>query len=241
MATLYHWDLPQALEDRGGWTNRDTAYSFAELAAATVARLGDRVPTWTTLNEPWCSAFLGYASGAHAPGRQDPRAAFEAAHHLLLAHGLGASALRAGGAREVSLTLNLTRVTPRDPADPHDRAAATLVDGLQNRIFLDPVLKGGYPADMRELFDRFGAGGRDPRRRPGGHRGADRPARRQLLPAGPGRGAGRRTGRTRATRAARASSTRHRARRSRRWTGRSTRPGWATCWSGSRSTTRARR
>jgi len=159
MATLYHWDLPQALEDRGGWTNRDTAYSFAELAAATVARLGDRVPTWTTLNEPWCSAFLGYASGAHAPGRQEPRAAFEAAHHLLLAHGLGASALRAGGAREVSFTLNLTRVTPRDPADPHDRAAATLVDGLQNRIFLDPVLKGGYPADMRELFDRFGAAG----------------------------------------------------------------------------------
>ncbi|GIF52397.1 beta-glucosidase [Asanoa ferruginea] len=159
MATLYHWDLPQVLEDRGGWTNRDTAYAFAELAAATVARLGDRVPTWGTLNEPWCSAFLGYASGAHAPGRRDPRAAFEAAHHLLLAHGAGVAALRAGGAREVSLTLNLTRVTPQDPADPHDVAAATLIDGLQNRIFLDPVFKGGYPDDMRALFDRFGASG----------------------------------------------------------------------------------
>ncbi|GIF77708.1 GH1 family beta-glucosidase [Asanoa siamensis] len=159
MVTLYHWDLPQVLEDRGGWTNRDTAHSFAELAAATVARLGDRVSAWTTLNEPWCSAFLGYASGAHAPGRRDPRAAFEAVHHLLLAHGEGVSALRAGGAREVSLTLNLTRVAPHDPTDPHDQAAALLIDGLQNRIFLDPVLKGGYPADMRELFERFGAAG----------------------------------------------------------------------------------
>jgi len=159
MVTLYHWDLPQVLEDRGGWTSRETALAFAGLAEAVVARLGDRVRTWTTLNEPWCSAFLGYASGAHAPGRQDPTAAFQAVHHLMLAHGLGVSALRAGGAREVSLTLNLTRVTPRNPADPHDLAAATLIDGLQNRIFLDPALRGSYPDDMRELFARFGADG----------------------------------------------------------------------------------
>ncbi|GHJ49243.1 beta-glucosidase [Catellatospora sp. TT07R-123] len=157
MATLYHWDLPQVLEDRGGWTNRDTAYYLADLAAAAVARLGDRVATWTTLNEPWCSAFLGYAAGVHAPGREDPKAAFEAVHHLLLGHGLSVRALRAGGAREVSLTLNLARVRPDDPADPHDLAAVHLIEGLHNRLWLDPVLRGAYPDDMLALFRRFGA------------------------------------------------------------------------------------
>src|SRR5690606_36013120 len=98
MATLYHWDLPQALEDRGGWTNRETAYHFASYAAILYERLGDRVRTWTTLNEPWCSAFLGYASGEHAPGRTDPTAAFTAVHHLLLAHGLAVAELRSAGA-----------------------------------------------------------------------------------------------------------------------------------------------
>ncbi|MEU8007991.1 GH1 family beta-glucosidase [Catellatospora sp. NPDC049111] len=159
MVTLYHWDLPQVLEDRGGWTNRDTAHYLADLATATIARLGDRVRTWTTLNEPWCSAFLGYGSGVHAPGRQDPRATFEAVHHLMLGHGLAARALRAGGAREVSLTLNLTDVRPLTPADPHDQAAARLIDGLQNRLFLDPALRGRYPQDMLALFERFGAAG----------------------------------------------------------------------------------
>jgi beta-glucosidase len=157
MATLYHWDLPQSLEDRGGWTNRETAYRLADLATVATARLGDRVDCWTTLNEPWCSAFLGYASGLHAPGRQEPEAAFRAAHHLLLAHGMATGALRAAGVREISLTLNLTRVSPGDPADPHDRAAAHLIDGLQNRLFTEPVLRGAYPADMLSLFDRFGA------------------------------------------------------------------------------------
>jgi beta-glucosidase len=157
MITLYHWDLPQTLEDHGGWTHRDTATYFADLATATINRLGDRVTTWTTLNEPWCSAFLGYGSGAHAPGRTEPKAAFQAVHNLLLAHGLGVQALRAGGAREVSLTLNLTRVLPGDAASGADQAAADLIDGLQNRIWLDPVLRGQYPADMLALFDRFGA------------------------------------------------------------------------------------
>ena len=155
MATLYHWDLPQCLEDRGGWTARDTASHFADYAAAVHARLGDRVGTWTTLNEPWCSAFLGYASGDHAPGRTDPGAAFRAVHHLLLAHGLGVRALRAGGAAEVSITLNLSPVVADDPSDPHGRAAATLLDGLHNRLFLDPLLRGGYPADMLAIAERF--------------------------------------------------------------------------------------
>ncbi|MBB5869634.1 beta-glucosidase [Allocatelliglobosispora scoriae] len=157
MITLYHWDLPQTLEDAGGWTNRDTAYHLADYASAAIGRLGDRVATWTTLNEPWCSAFLGYASGDHAPGRQEPTSAYLAAHHLMLGHGLATQALRAGGAREVSYTVNLSRVSPLDPADHHDVAAATLIDGLQNRLFLDPLLKGSYPADMLRLFDRFGA------------------------------------------------------------------------------------
>jgi beta-glucosidase len=155
MATLYHWDLPQGLEDRGGWTVRETAEHFADYALAAYARLGDRVHIWTTLNEPWCSAFLGYASGDHAPGRTDAAAAFRAAHHLLLGHGLAARALRDAGARELSITLNLSPVTPRDAADQHDNVASRIVDGLHNRLFLDPVLRGAYPADMRALMDRF--------------------------------------------------------------------------------------
>ncbi|MBB5872557.1 beta-glucosidase [Allocatelliglobosispora scoriae] len=155
MVTLYHWDLPQVLEDRGGWTNRETAYHFADYAAAVHARLGDRVRTWTTLNEPWCSAFLGYSSGDHAPGRTETPASFRAAHHLLLGHGLAVQALRAGGAREVSITVNLTHATPLDPSSSHDVDAATIVDGLHNRIFLDPLLRGRYPTDMLALTARF--------------------------------------------------------------------------------------
>jgi beta-glucosidase len=148
IVTLYHWDLPQVLEDRGGWTARDTAAHFADYATAVYGRLGDRVASWTTLNEPWCSAFLGYASGVHAPGRTDPAAAFTAAHHLLLAHGLGNRALRAAGAENVALTLNMAPVIGPDPQ-------ATLIDGLLNRIFLDPVLRGRYPADIVEHGRRF--------------------------------------------------------------------------------------
>ncbi len=159
MVTLYHWDLPQTLQDAGGWASRDTAYRFADYAGVVAARLGDRVHTWTTLNEPWCSAFLGYASGDHAPGRQDPAAALLAAHHLLLGHGLALQRLRSAGARETSLTINPTRVRARDPQDRADVAAATLIDGLQNRLWLDPVLRGHYPHDLLRLFDRFGAGG----------------------------------------------------------------------------------
>ncbi len=153
--TLYHWDLPQDLEDRGGWASRETAEHFAAYASAVHARLGDRVDLWTTLNEPWCSAFLGYASGVHAPGRRDPAAAFAAAHHLLLGHGLATQALRAAGARTISLTLNPDPVFAADPGSPADVAAARVVDGLKNRIFFDPVLRGKYPEDVRERMLRF--------------------------------------------------------------------------------------
>jgi beta-glucosidase len=147
--TLYHWDLPQELEDAGGWTNRATAERFAEYAAAVARALGDRVDLWTTLNEPWCSAFLGYGSGVHAPGRTDPEAALRAAHHLLLAHGLAARALRSElpeGAG-LSITLNLAAVRPAGPS-PEDLEAVRMIDGLANRLFLEPLLLGHYPADV---------------------------------------------------------------------------------------------
>jgi beta-glucosidase len=155
VVTLYHWDLPQTLEDLGGWASRDTAEAFADYALAVYARLGDRVRTWTTLNEPWCSAYLGYAGGIHAPGRRDPAAAFAAVHHLLLAHGLGTRALRAAGAQTLGITLNPTAVAPVDPADPADQEAYRIVDGLHNRVFLDPILRGRYPADVLEHMSRF--------------------------------------------------------------------------------------
>jgi beta-glucosidase len=156
VVTLYHWDLPQALEDRGGWTARETAFRFADYAALVHARLGDRVGTWTTLNEPWCSAFLGYAEGGHAPGRTEPAAAFAAVHHLLLGHGEAVRVLRAGGAPQVSLGVNPAAVRPANPDDPADVAAARLVDGLRDRIFLDPVFGRGYPADVLAVARRFG-------------------------------------------------------------------------------------
>jgi beta-glucosidase len=143
--TLYHWDLPQELEDRGGWTERDTAHRFAEYAALVGDRLADRVALWSTLNEPWCSAFLGYGSGVHAPGRTDPAAAIRAAHHLLLGHGLAAQVLP----RPVSLVLNLGAVRAVSGTEA-DAAAARKIDGLINRIFLDPVFRGRYPADVVE-------------------------------------------------------------------------------------------
>ncbi|GAA0559852.1 GH1 family beta-glucosidase [Actinomadura livida] len=145
VATLYHWDLPQALEDAGGWPERDTARRFADYAERIGRVLGDRVHTWTTLNEPWCTAFLGYASGVHAPGRTDPAAALAAAHHLNLAHGLAVRALRgvvSPSARH-SATLNIHHL--RGDAD-----AVRQVDAVSNRVFLDPMLGNGYPADLLE-------------------------------------------------------------------------------------------
>jgi beta-glucosidase len=146
--TLYHWDLPQELEDAGGWPARDTAARFADYAALVHDALGDRVHRWTTLNEPWCSAFLGYASGVHAPGRTEPAASVLAAHHLLLGHGLATQAIRANDPTvDIGITLNLYAVSPAaDTAADLD--GARRIDGLQNRFFLDPVLRGQYPADV---------------------------------------------------------------------------------------------
>jgi beta-glucosidase len=151
LATLYHWDLPQPLQDDGGWTNRVTAERFAEYAAVVGRALGDRVPTITTLNEPWCSAGMGYGSGVHAPGVRDDAAALSAIHHLNLAHGLGVSALRAvlPSSASVSLTLNLANVRPASDSAA-DREAARHVDGLVNRMFLEPVLRSQYPQDVLE-------------------------------------------------------------------------------------------
>ncbi|MEX0426839.1 glycoside hydrolase family 1 protein [Nocardioides sp. DS6] len=151
--TLYHWDLPQALEDQGGWTNRDTAYRFVDYATAMYDALGDRVATWTTLNEPWCSAFLGYTGGQHAPGRQEGVAGLVAAHHLLLAHGMATDELRRRGAtpeagKQVGITLNLTVADPFDPTEPADLDAARRLDGFFNRVFLEPLFRGRYAEDL---------------------------------------------------------------------------------------------
>ncbi|MGL5910495.1 MAG: GH1 family beta-glucosidase, partial [Phycicoccus sp.] len=149
--TLYHWDLPQALEDGGGWTSRRTSERFVDYALAVHDRLGDRVATWTTLNEPFCSAFLGYTGGIHAPGRTDPGAGLAAAHHLLLAHGLTVGALRERDPRlRLGITLNHTVPDPVDPRDPADVDAARRVDAQTNRLFLDPIFRGAYPPDLLE-------------------------------------------------------------------------------------------
>ena len=146
--TLYHWDLPQSLEDSGGWPARETADRFAELAAATAFALGDRVKHWITLNEPWCSAFLGYGSGLHAPGRSEGDASVAAAHHLMLGHGLAVDAIRSVAPQaQVGVTLNLYPVTPYDDR-PSSLDAARRIDGLHNRWFLDPIFRGEYPADV---------------------------------------------------------------------------------------------
>ncbi|WP_458116608.1 GH1 family beta-glucosidase [Arthrobacter sp. D2-10] len=149
IVTLYHWDLPQALEDDGGWTNRATALAFGDYARIVGERLGDRVALWTTLNEPWCSAYLGYGSGAHAPGRTEPAAALAAVHHLNLAHGLAVSALRevVTNDPDLAVTLNLHVFRPDGETGPE---AVRRVDGLANRLFLDPLLNGTYPEDVLE-------------------------------------------------------------------------------------------
>jgi beta-glucosidase len=146
--TLYHWDLPEALEQAGGWPVRDTAERFADYTAIIAEAIGDRVKHWITLNEPWCAAFLGYASGIHAPGRTDLAEAVAASHHLLLGHGLAVQRLREiVPDAEVGATVNLYPVSPLDDSGRHDDAVRR-IDGLMNRWFLDPLLKGSYPKDV---------------------------------------------------------------------------------------------
>ncbi len=149
--TLYHWDLPQVLEEQGGWANRATAEKFADYALSVHDVLGDRVRSWSTLNEPWCASFLSYVGGEHAPGRQEPAAGLAAAHHLLLAHGLAVGELRARDpGLSLGITLNLTVADPVDPEDAGDRDAARRIDGQFNRFFLDPLFRGAYPEDVLE-------------------------------------------------------------------------------------------
>jgi beta-glucosidase len=151
LPTLYHWDLPQPLEDAGGWPVRDTAHRLADYAALVAARLGDRVHWWSTLNEPWCSAFLGYAAGVHAPGRREPASAFAAAHHLLLGHALAAEAVRAAvPGSQVGIVLNLAPVWPEDDTAGD---AAAYVDAIQNGIWLDALVDGSYPSLLTSLHD----------------------------------------------------------------------------------------
>ena len=155
--TLYHWDMPQALEELGGWPARDTASRFLDYAMVMHDALGDRVTSWTTLNEPWCSSFLSYIGGEHAPGRQDPAAGLAAGHHLLLGHGMVVKELRARDPKlSLGITLNLTVADAADPNDAADRDAARRIDGQFNRFFLDPIFRGEYPADV--LDDVAGLG-----------------------------------------------------------------------------------
>ncbi len=154
--TLYHWDLPQKLQDRGGWGSRDTADAFVEYAVAAAGRLGDRVSDWTTHNEPWCIANLSYEFGEHAPGHRDPAETLRAAHHVMLSHGSAAGEIRrhVPGAK-VGIVLNLVPVEPAS-GSAEDQDAARWFDGMINRWYLDPIFKGNYPEDA--VRDRVARG-----------------------------------------------------------------------------------
>jgi beta-glucosidase len=152
IATLYHWDLPQALQDRGGWMNRSIADCFGDYASAVVGRLGDRVNRWITLNEPWVAAFVGHLEGRHAPGITDERSAVTAVHHLLLAHARGLERIRqAAPHAKAGITLNLSDVLPAS-SSVADVAAAARVDLFENRVFLSPLFRGAYPEDAYEFW-----------------------------------------------------------------------------------------
>jgi beta-glucosidase len=146
VATLYHWDLPLPLQERGGWKNRETAEAFADYVEIVARRLGDRVPWWITLNEPWCSAYLGYGMGMHAPGEQDLQEAVKAGHHLLVAHAKAVTRLRscAQPSARIGITLNLTPVSVADSSSAVQEGAER-ADILYNRWFLDPLFHGTYP------------------------------------------------------------------------------------------------
>ncbi len=150
--TLYHWDLPQALQDEGGWQARSTAHAFAEYAHIVATRLGDRVEHWITHNEPWCASVLGHLNGEHAPGLKSSQAHLESSHHLLLSHGWAVPIIRAAApGAQVGITLNLV---PAEPASPSaaDAEATARFDGWFNRWYLDPIAGRGYPKDMLERY-----------------------------------------------------------------------------------------
>jgi beta-glucosidase len=154
LATLYHWDLPQALEDEGGWASRDAVERFAEYADLVFAGLDEVVEDWTTHNEPYVTSFLGYALGRKAPGDTDWPRALRASHHVLLSHGVVARNYRdRGGRGRIGISLDLTVAGPGRDSD-EDRAAALRLDGHHNRWFLDPIFRGSYPADMLDHYER---------------------------------------------------------------------------------------
>jgi beta-galactosidase len=156
-ATLYHWDLPQALQDGGGWTNRDTIYRFVDYADLMFRRLGDRVKRWYTHNEPWVAAWVGHYQGKHAPGATSASAAVEVAHNLLVSHGEVVELFRHSSSNpgEIGIVLNLIPVSAATDSE-RDREAARLADGLQNRWFLDPLFRGRYPADVLQHLSSMG-------------------------------------------------------------------------------------
>ncbi|KYH43293.1 beta-galactosidase [Branchiibius sp. NY16-3462-2] len=151
VVTLYHWDLPQALEDAGGWRMRSTAERFAQYTQIAHDRLGDRVKDWITLNEPWCSSMLGYGTGRHAPGAREGDGALAAAYHLALGHGLATQVLRSDVTARVGVTLNLQPVQPASDS-AQDQAAAERALMNSNLLFTDPILAGRYPALARETY-----------------------------------------------------------------------------------------
>jgi beta-glucosidase len=154
--TLYHWDLPQPLQDQGGWLNRKTAEAFAAYAGVVGTKLADRVKKWITHNEPWCASFLGHQRGMHAPGLEDFAAALTASHHLLLSHGLAVRAIRRiSPGSEIGIALNLVPATPASPSAA-DREATRSFDGFFNRWFLDPLYGRGYPEDVLSDYAEAG-------------------------------------------------------------------------------------
>jgi beta-glucosidase len=151
IATLYHWDLPQPLEDKGGWTNRETAYAFQSYAQVCFDQFGDLIHSWITLNEPWCSAYLGYRDGHHAPGITDYQKAFDAVHHLNLAHGLALQSFRSSGKPgEIGITLNLTKPRPATQR-PQDIQASKIALALDSQMFTGPITGKGYPQELVDL------------------------------------------------------------------------------------------
>lgn len=158
-ATLYHWDLPQALEDEGGWPNRDTAKYYSDYAAYMFEEFGDSIPLWITHNEPFVAAFLGYGMGIHAPGHKDLKAALMASHNLLYSHGLAVQAFGeiGMGSAQIGITLNLSRVEPASDSEA-DRDAARRMDAATNRLFLDPVFLGRYPEEVLEIAAQLDLG-----------------------------------------------------------------------------------
>jgi beta-glucosidase len=154
MATLYHWDLPSELSAAGGWLSRTTTEHFAAYALDMAERFGDRVDAWATLNEPWVSAYLGYAAGIHAPGIKDPESSLRAAYNLMLGHGRALAAMRTAGARNCGIVLNLVPVIPEDDS-PATHQVCQHIDGLHNRFFLDLLSGNGIPTDLRESCSSF--------------------------------------------------------------------------------------